>query len=78
MSKWFRQEELPEDFYGDCFVAVEHNGEIHCEVNPVKKVEGKAYWYDSLDGGWELSNQEEGCLRFFPIKYPEIGLEDFK
>lgn len=78
MSKWFKQEELTEDFYGDCFVAVKHNGEIYCEVNCVKKVEGKAYWYDSLDDGWELSNQEEDCLRFFPIKYPEISLEDFK
>jgi hypothetical protein len=81
MNKWIKPSELPEGFWGECFVAICNEGEIFVEINHVKVTPNGAYWYlddHHCDPEWLSFNSDQSCVRLMTVEYPKPSLEDFK
>ena len=74
---WLKPTELPNDFWGECFVSIYNDGEIFTEINHVKKDSIGVYWFLDEEKEWLAFNKDESCLCLMPINYPKISVEDF-
>lgn len=78
MNNWIKPSELPDGFWGECFVSIFNDGEIFTEINYVKKDSIGVYWFLDEEKEWLAFNKDESYLRLVPIIYPTITQEDFK
>lgn len=77
ICKWIRPTELPEDFWGECFVAIQDELGVLNDINYVKKVGNNVFWYSSTELEW-FSFRDDIQVRVMELEYPEITEEDFK
>lgn len=82
-TKWIKPSELPDDFWGECFVASRLNfAWMYPEIKMLKKVDGAVFIYMDYDDdrGWlELGEDtREEKTRVMIIERPTISEEDFK
>lgn len=82
MSKWIKPSELPEGFWGECFVTItDGTGQIFVEINDVKMKytynKKVVRWYSLTEKEW-MDFRDDVPVLVMPIEYPKISLEDFK
>lgn len=75
VSKWLKLSDLPNDFWGECFVGTK-DGVV--DIKTVKILDG-AYpvWYSEHLTRWFEFNSKVS-FRIMPIEMPKITKEDFK
>lgn len=80
MNKWIKLSNLPNDFWGDAFVAWKDNltqdiGDFD-RIVTIKKT-SKVEWYSEILCEWfEFRGEHEYLV--MPIEYPKVTEEDFK
>lgn len=77
MNNWIKPTELPNDFWQECFVSIYDGVDILTEINWVKVVNDKAFWYSETQLEW-FSFRPDIEARIFVIEYPKITQEYFK
>jgi len=76
MNKWIKPSQLPEGFWGECFVAICNEGQISVEINDVKRMYKIPRWHSLTQQEW-FEFRDDVPVRVMPVKYPKISLEDF-
>lgn len=76
-KKWIKPQELPDDFWGECFVSTYDGVGILTEINIVKVINNKPFWYSEAEQDWFSFGTGVEFL-VMVIDYPEVSLEDFK
>jgi len=79
-NKWTKPNELPDDFWEECFIAAKANEIIHVyhnEISTVKVANGKVLWYSNYEKEWfEFRKDVEYIV--MPVEYPTANKDDFK
>jgi len=76
MSKWLKISDLPNDFWGDVFLA---ESEEHNVTFTTVRIQDGAYpvWYSASMSRW-FKFRTDVQYRVMVIEYPKITEEDFK
>lgn len=76
-EQWIKVDELPEDFWQECFVSIYDGISIFTEINYIKKVGKNVFWYSETEREWFSFRNDIG-VRVMVIGYPKVTEEDFK
>jgi len=76
MNKWIKLDDLPDNFWGEVFLASKSRG-VESEIYMVSKRGIQPMFHCEYDRSWNSFRTDVDYL-VMPLEYPTVADEDFK